>query len=606
MTHAPLSLALQRVAAAIEDLGEPTSEGLARALAAPVGAADVAPWVAFDAQNYRRNLVLRRPGFELRVLCWLPRQRTSLHAHARSACAFRVLQGAMTEIRLGAADRRWEVGAVVQEDAGGVVHQIVNLGEEPLVSLHAYAPPLPVDQPPGAYAGRHVVIIGGGVSGVALTIHLLARAGGELRVSVVERRPSLGRGPAYGTSDPAFRLNVPAERMSLLPREPGDFLAWARARAAGARGSDLLPRQLFGAYVEARLAEAVARGRGKVWFCRAEAVAAEEGQVLLSDGTVLRADAVVLATGNQLPTAPPAVAPLFGSPRVVSDPWADAALAAIEPDEDVLLIGTGLTAIDVVLALAGQGHRGRIVATSRHGLLPRPHLAADDPRRLGEVALDLPAPPRSVRGLCSALRAEARAAAARGVGWQRVIDALRPHTAAIWQGLPLAEQRRFMARVRPFWEVLRHRAAGDALAEVEARRASGQLEVIAGQVVAAEERERLALTIERRGGGRWIGGFDRLILCTGPQTDVREWPGALYRGLLRAGALQPDALGLGVVTDASGRAIDARGAPSSWLYTLGGLRRPHLWETTSVPDIVRQAEALAGLLAGEGPRGAAT
>lgn len=92
---------------------------------------------------------------------------------------------------------------------------------------------------------------------------------------------------------------------------------------------------------------------------------------------------------------------------------------------------------------------------------------------------------------------------------------------------------------------------------------------------------------------------DRLILCTGPQTDVRAWPGALFRQLLAAGVLQADPLGLGVMTDASGRAIDERGAASPWLFTLGALRRPHLWETTAVPDIVRQAVTLAELLAGE-------
>ena len=589
---------IERLAASIEACAEITSETLAAALAAePLQAEDVAPWVSFDARNYRRNSVLTRPRFELRVLCWLPGQRTSLHAHGRSACAFRILAGTSTEIRLGQADARREPGAVVAEDSPGLVHQITNLGREPLVSLHAYAPALPIDQPPSTYEGRHVVLIGGGVSGVALAIHLL-RSGGAVRVSIVERRPSLGRGPAYGTSDPAFRLNVPAGRMSVLPGRPGDFVEWARAGGTEVGAAALLPRHLFGSYVEARLADAIAGGRGKLWFHRSEAVAASAEGVTLADGTFLAADAVVLATGNQLPAAPAALSPeLLRSPLVVDDPWSDGALARIAADEELLLVGSGLTAVDVLLALRNQGHRGRIVVTSRHGLLPRPHLAG---HVHGAIELDPGQLPRSVAGLCRHLRGEVRRAAAAGVPWQRVIDALRPHTTEIWRSLPLAEQRSFMAKVRPYWEVLRHRAAADSLAVIEAWRAEGRVELIPGRIAEIREDSGLAVELVPRGEVAAMSlRCDRLILCTGPQTDVRAWPGALFRQLLAAGVLQADPLGLGVMTDASGRAIDERGAASPWLFTLGALRRPHLWETTAVPDIVRQAVTLAELLAGE-------
>ncbi len=596
--HTFASHGVEQLVAAIEACDDITSEALARVLqATPLGLDDVSPWVRFDARNYLRNVVVKRPRFELRVLCWLPGQRTSLHAHGPSACAFRVVGGTSTELRLGQPDACWESGAVVAEDGPGLVHQITNLGREPLVSLHAYAPALPIDQPPSTYEGRHVVIIGGGVSGVALAIHLLRPAIGAMRVSIVERRPSLGRGPAYGTSDPAFRLNVPAERMSVLPGRPNDFVEWARAGGTTVGAAALLPRYLFGSYVVARLADAVAGGRGKLWFHRSEAVAASADGVTLADGSFLAADAVVLATGNQLPAAPAALSPeLLRSSLVVDDPWSDGALARIAPDEEVLLVGSGLTAVDVLLALRNQGHRGRIVVTSRHGLLPRPHLEAHaqgtapfelDPRQL----------PRDVRALCRHLRGEVRRAAAAGTPWQRVIDALRPHTTEVWRNLPLAEQRIFMAKLRPYWEVLRHRAAADSLAVIEAWRAQGQVLLVPGHIAAIHEDAGLAVEIVPRGGDasrRYH--FDRLILCTGPQTDVRAWPGAMYRHLLAEGLLRPDPLGLGVVTDPSGRAVDVHGAPSPWLFTLGALRRPHLWETTAVPDIVRQAAALAELL----------
>jgi uncharacterized NAD(P)/FAD-binding protein YdhS len=124
---------------------------------------------------------------------------------------------------------------------------------------------------------------------------------------------------------------------------------------------------------------------------------------------------------------------------------------------------------------------------------------------------------------------------------------------------------------------------------------------VPGRIAAIREDSGLAVELVPRGEVAANDAFscDRLILCTGPQTDVRAWPGALFRQLLAEGVLQADPLGLGVMTDASGRAIDEHGAASPWLFTLGALRRPHLWETTAVPDIVRQAATLAELLAGE-------
>jgi adenylyl-sulfate kinase len=597
-----VSAAIDRLRASIDSLPELNAEALARALvASQVTLDDVAEWVRFDPLNYRRNLIFRTERYELRLLCWLPRQRSSLHGHGSSACAFRILQGTSTEIRMQQSDHVLKVGDVTEE-GGALVHQIVNLGAGPLVSLHAYAPPLPVDQPPPSYRGRHVVIIGGGVSGAALAIHLLALEQDGIRISIVERRQGLGRGPAYGTTDPSFRLNVPAERMSLFPDRPLDFVEWARDHTGEPLAVDaLLPRQLFGHYVEERLAAAIASRRGKVWFHRSEAVTASPHSVALSDGTVLIPDAVVLATGNQLPAAPAALgAAAMRSERVIGDPWSDAALARIGRDEAVLLCGTGLTAVDVLLALDKLGHRGPIVAVSRRGLLPRPHLPRlDAPPAL---TVDRAALPRTALGLSRWLRSAARRLEAEGGAWQHAVDALRPHAAALWGELAPLERKRFMRKLRPYWEIFRHRAAPAALATVEEMRASGRLRIQPGELVAAAlEADGIATRIAPRGGGAPIERhFHRVILCTGPQTDVRRWPASLFRHLLADRQLRPDPLGLGLITDELGRVHDAEGHASDWLFTLGALRRPGLWETTSVPDLVRQAAVLAGTLLGGG------
>jgi hypothetical protein len=267
---------LQEIVAGLESRAHHSSQSLATALGAKVSLDDVVDWVRFDTAGYRRNLVVRRPDFELRVLCYLPNQRTSLHGHYGAACAFRVLKGTSTEIRLGSQDYCWRPGDVVQEVGLELVHQVVNLTGEPVVSLHAYSPPLPIDQP-RQRPGGHVVVIGGGASGAALAIHLLGQATAETLISIVERRQWLGREPGYATLEGA----------SLFPDRPQDFLEWAgEAEPAPAR---------YGEYIEARLGQAIKESVGKIWFHRSEPIAATPDGVQLSDGQFLRANAVVLA-----------------------------------------------------------------------------------------------------------------------------------------------------------------------------------------------------------------------------------------------------------------------------------------------------------------------
>lgn len=45
-------------------------------------------------------------------------------------------------------------------------------------------------------------------------------------------------------------------------------------------------------------------------------------------------------------------------------------ICSIPKNEDVVVIGSRLSAVDVVLQLSSQRHRGRIIMASRSGLLP--------------------------------------------------------------------------------------------------------------------------------------------------------------------------------------------------------------------------------------------
>src|SRR5688572_22511720 len=222
---------------------------------------------------------------------------------------------------------------------------------------------------PGVIA-RRFAVVGAGASGTVQALHLL-REGAE-RVVLVEREREPGRGTAYGTRRPEHLLNVTAHRMSVWPDDPEEFGRWFGAR--GGAADDYAPRMQFGDYLSGLMA--AAGDRLELVCGEAVAVEAADGgeRVRLGDGRGLDADAVVLALGNLRPAPVRGVDPARLGALYVADPWYGGFAEGLDEDDTILLVGTALTAIDAALTLDATGFRGKILAVSRRGLTPRPHL----------------------------------------------------------------------------------------------------------------------------------------------------------------------------------------------------------------------------------------
>ena len=446
-----------------------------------------------------------------------------------------------------------------------------------------------------------VAIVGGGFSGCMVAVHLLQQAQQPLRVVLIDRTDAPGRGVAYRDQPECHLLNVRVEAMSAFPDRPDHFLDWLNnvySPCHPVGTSEYLPRRIYGFYVESVLAEAQqAARRGVTLEVRNDEVLGlrpqDDGVCLrLGSGGQLRADRLVLALGNPGPADPPlADRDFFASPRYLGHAWSTPGLYSIRRDENLLLIGSGLTTLDWLAALQTLGHHGRIHVVSRRGLLPQLHRAAA-PQALSFNPLELP--PR-VLPLLRRLRQEAQAVEARGGDWRAVIDALRPYTQKLWQRLPAAEQQRFLRHLRPYWEVHRHRAAPRIVESVYELLRSGQLQMLAGRLLGFEEREQeVEVSVRPRLGGEPLKlQVQRVVNCTGPESNYRRLSHPLIVSLRERGLIQPDSLGLGLLTDSHGALLDRDGRASERLHTLGPARKGQLWETTAVPEIRIQAQALA-------------
>lgn len=437
-----------------------------------------------------------------------------------------------------------------------------------------------------------ILIVGGGASGTLLAIQLLRHAAGPLRVAWIDEAGSFARGLAYGAAEPFHVLNVPALRMSAFPDRPRHLLEWCSRAGIPAAPGDFLPRRTYGSYLEETLEEAERGAAPSVSLVRRRARmrrilrAGEEWEARFDLGAAIRARHVVLACGN-FPSAVPSCVDPAALESVLS-PWDGAALDRLPRDADLLLLGCGLTMVDAVLSLRARGHRGRLLALSRHGLLPRLH-AAD---ALGSHAAFTPPAQATLRELVRAVRA--RIAEAPD-GWHGVLDALRPHVPVLWQSLAPGDRRRFLRHVRAFWEVHRHRLPPGPAAAIGRLLERGTLEVRAGRLVrVASAPGGIEVRWHPRGDPRErTDRFAALINCTGPAVAVRHVP--LLQALIEDGVARRDPLGLGLATIGGVVARAERG--EGRILAIGPLRRGELFETTAIPEIRVQAEELAlGLL----------
>jgi uncharacterized NAD(P)/FAD-binding protein YdhS len=413
-----------------------------------------------------------------------------------------------------------------------------------------------------------IAVIGGGASGVLTAAHLHLADPESTRVMLIEPRAELGEGIAYGTTDPDHLLNVRAGCLSALPDEPHHFTDWAR-RHTVADDQSFLPRIWYAKYLRSLL--------GPVEHIRARAVEVSPhtagARIVLSDGTRHTVDRVVLAPGSS-PTMWPAG--LGGDRgRWIEDPWVPGILTDLRPDEPVLLIGTGLTAIDVSLSLHAAGHR-RILATSRHGLLPGVH--PEEP-----FAPVIAAPPS--RPSARALLAWARATADEVGDWRPVVDSVRSQSDGLWGGLDCRERIRLLRHLRRRWEVVRHRMPPAIAARVDAMQESGHLTIVPGGVRSAQTLSRgIDVTLADR--RRRVGA---VINCTGPCADIRRSRDALVQRLLQSRIARPSPLFLGLEADDHGCIPDTNAV----LWVAGPLRRGRRWESTAIPEIRAQAADLS-------------
>lgn len=438
---------------------------------------------------------------------------------------------------------------------------------------------------------KHICIIGSGFSAAAMLLHLDAKGVDCSSVTIIGRG-ELGAGQAFSCVHDDFRLNVRAGLMRLWPDKPLDFAQWAKSRItddpeAEADAGDFYRRRDFAVYMAEQLdSQTGTRSASRIEAEATALIAAgERWQITLDTGNSVAADHVILATGNPSPDWPfPGSAP--DAPTLVRMPWRGDWPDRMSGSETVVVIGSGLTALDTLHVLHHRGHHGAITLVAPDGLLP--------PVQTDWHGADDLAWPEDMRAsdFLGFMRRHIGDGDWRETEWQRRFESLRVHINTAWQRLSSHDKTRLMRRVGWLWSLARYRAGPQAHSSAEALLASGRLiirrDLASGITSDSNSRHQVQLASGDRLEADFIvncSGAGRDLLVSRLIEDEIAAPHAGFRGRL---ALTAD-LAL----------VRPDGIPHDTLHAIGPVSAHEAGDVVGAPGAASQAHELAKHLAGQ-------
>ena len=448
---------------------------------------------------------------------------------------------------------------------------------------------------------RRTAIVGGGASGILVALHLARITTGPQHVLIFETRSELGAGCAYSTDNPDHLLNVPARCMSAFGDVPDDFVQWLLANEIPSGPDHFMARRLYRRYLQDRLDEASRSAPATLITWIREGVRqlrvddrTDGVAVVLGPGRTIVVDDAVLAVGAPRSSVLSGLG-LLPAREVVLDPWSAGVLEGLPRDQDVLVVGSGLTMVDVALVLGRKLRKGAVHVRSRHGLLPAVHTRSGFSEFEGLDLTDV----KDARTLVRRVREAAREAAGQGSDWRNVVSAMRSRAPAVWAQLSLAERSRLLRHGQRHWEIHRHRMSPAVARSLHSMIGAGRLNVSPGRVervvpIGKHGRGPFDVTITSR-DHREILRVGALVDATGPSSAVTTSP--LLHSLVTKGVASEDPLGLGVDVDECGSLVNANGRIETRIRTIGWNRRGALFESTAIPELRDQAARIASSLA---------
>ena len=449
-----------------------------------------------------------------------------------------------------------------------------------------------------------VMIVGDGFCSLSTAAHCVQESGKKARIAVIGRKERWGAGLAYGLCADYHLLNVPAGRMGAYAEKPQHFLDWAVRTippdeqkpfiqtSQGLEGA-FVPRAWYKAYLQALADQVFNDARSKniqieFFDTQADHLDYEDSLLKIRCGQqVIDARYVVLATG-----VPPLV-----SKKDDPKAWMVSAFDRSEPfnfstleneTRPVVILGLGLTMIDIIMSLSHHNYRGKIYAFSRRGLLPLAHATQENPSAIDHILRKLDPLDGRLSIKMRTLRKNALLCEKSGMAWPHYIDIVRAQVPTLWSELSVREQSIFLRHALPYWNIHRHRQPQKSKSLLDEMIKRGQLTVSKQPIKWQQNGDALEISLA---DGSKINDIAHVFNARGP--DYRISRNSFLQSALDAQLIEAHPSGLGIITD---HTHSAQGKAAGALFATGSLMIGMYLDSTSVPELRAQCQTIARAL----------
>jgi uncharacterized NAD(P)/FAD-binding protein YdhS len=473
-----------------------------------------------------------------------------------------------------------------------------------------------------------ISIVGGGATGISVLGYLADavasdRAGAAVDAIAIYDKCGFDGGLAYRTQNDRHLLNMKAGAMSAKADDAKHFLRWLSTVGIACESNDHVPRKLYKRYLDHLKQQAINRCQEagiSVSVINDEVVhvrhlSDDELRLETSGRLTLPSSVVVLCTGHSEPDDHYG---LIGSKNYLHDPYGRTEFPDRE-DVEIGIIGAGLTAVDLVIALAGDLKRAKFCNLSRSGLFPkvqpvgvvkpderfRAHVLAhihsntrvkagclvgeiqEHLLRFGGIAVDLSRRDIDADGLADLARnvEEARADRPNVYSYLCGISDLMCDA---WSKMDKVEKRRFLHVYYSGWMRNRH-----AMPLANAERI---LEIARDHRLSTAARLRNVISVGERFRALLADGkrrdLDHVIAATGTSYAVDGSP--LYADMSRQGLVTFNEFG-GISCDyRDGRVINQQRQKCRNIYAIGSITRGTHFYASAVDVNLSRAQAVVG------------
>ena len=432
---------------------------------------------------------------------------------------------------------------------------------------------------------KEIAIIGDGFAAAVAFIHLLRRGIHCSKILLIG--PGLlGKGNAYNCISPFFRLNVREDLPSVFSEDPLHFARWAKVHIddseAQTEAGYFYRRQDFGRYISELVSKELGSDQiDQIYAKVSNLYKANEYWCLEIDKLkTIVAQRVIIATGNPPPIWPCAVQNIqtaMSPSQLIESPWVGQDLGNIHAHEEIILLGGGLTALDAIHALVGQGHQGVIKVIGPRAVFP--------PMQAGWKREGQPDWPKNLTPakLVRFIRNYLPSAPTDSVVWQSAWEELRPNINMIWQQFSYFQRRILFKRLGWLWSLYRFRASPQTIKAYRKLEANKQIQFVLGRAKRIEVAQTVTVVL---GDGSKVSG-DRIFNCTGVGRDP------LLSKLITDQIARPDALGKSIAVASDYRVSKLSGGEWDDLWMIGPATMGSLGDVIAASSIAKQAEQLS-------------